>query len=774
MFVALDLETTGFDPENDKIIEFGAIRFDLEGNTETLQFLINPEISIPQIVTHITKIKDEDVKDAPKFDEKLKEIQNFIQDFPIIGHNIQFDTGFLKANGINLDNPEYDTFELASILAPGLPSYSLEILSEIFQLKHTDKHRALDDAIASMELFLKLAEKFQELPKDLINQIHSLSKKTNWPLKNFLLELEPTREKPDITPPKSEDLTFQNPNHYKDLIDPAKTALFEESYPFDGLVKALATEMDKNSYLALSHDLFHQIEQFLPDSLAKIDTPRNYISLARFKKFQEKEFFENHEFTALLKYLIWSKMTKTGLLSELKIVREEKVTINQINIDENIVKAESEDFFKKAIEKDQNSPAICTHQYIIDKKPKIDDLIIMNFDKFIRDLHFNSSKYLKLDILTNQLNAIQELTPGNQTIESLLSKSTILFGLIGMMYQKYNDRSSFTPRAFISNLEIQTKEWGEIEKAIKNLIEISKELGEINDDNTYGHLQNWKNSLKNLHEIFVKPNLENNMIWIEEDFLQNIIVRQTPNSLKPHLQEILANCKNYKIVNENLDLNDNATFTKNLFGLDPDIPLYKDKESNQDLKIFIADDVPERENNEITLINHLVEFLHEKKGKTALIFNSKQKIKHFTLELSKKLTDIQIISQLTGSLGKLIEKFKQNPDESILLVTPNFWERFKDYHLIDTLFIHKLPFDPPSDPYIVTNSQNFRNPFVEFQIPRATFALIKSIERLPSGTAIILDPRIITKPYGKAILDNLTTLAKPEITNLASLHLLSQ
>jgi len=94
MFISLDLETTGFDKENDNIIEFGAIKFDLEGNQETLQFLINPQTSIPQIVTYITNISDEDVQDAPTIDEKAQEIQDFIGDLPIVGHNIQFDTGF--------------------------------------------------------------------------------------------------------------------------------------------------------------------------------------------------------------------------------------------------------------------------------------------------------------------------------------------------------------------------------------------------------------------------------------------------------------------------------------------------------------------------------------------------------------------------------------------------------------------------------------------------------------------------------------------------------
>ena len=118
MFISLDLETTGFSKETDKIIEFGAIKFDLEGNSETLQFLCNPGTKIPDIVVHITKITDEAIKDVNPFSEHIKEVQEFIGDAPIIGHNIQFDIGFLEQNGIEINNPLYDTHDLAAILLP--------------------------------------------------------------------------------------------------------------------------------------------------------------------------------------------------------------------------------------------------------------------------------------------------------------------------------------------------------------------------------------------------------------------------------------------------------------------------------------------------------------------------------------------------------------------------------------------------------------------------------------------------------------------------------
>lgn len=776
MFVSLDLETTGFDPKNDRIIEFGAIKFDLEGNEEKLSFLVNPDTPIPQIVTHITNISDKDVKNAPRFEEKLEEVMKFIGDLPIIGHNIQFDTNFLAANGIPRVNPEYDTCQMASILAPGLPSYSLEILSEIFNLSHEEAHRALDDAIASQQLFLRLAEEFQKLSPEMIAKIHKLCEKTDWPLKKFILTLNHKDAKATSTEKIIEKFSFTKPENYNQLIDAGKTALIEEPAPFNHLAKTLINDLDKDSYLALHHDLFRQIEQDLPDNIAKIDAPKRYLSLKRLETFQNKDFFGSDEFSALLKFLIWSEKTKTGLLSEVKLFNEEIELINKVNIDENIVKAEDEYYFKKALEKDENNAAICTHEYIIEKNPELNDLVILDFAQFEQTLYNHSSKYFKIEIILSPLLSLEEIEPENQTVKSLISKAEMFFGLIGLLFEKYNDRNPFTARTIISKNSMEHKEWQDAKSMILSLIEVSKELGEINNEQTFGYLQNWKNVLKNLHEIFITPDLRDNMIWIEKDFLENILLRQAPSSLKEDFNAIIEKCQNYKLIGENLDLEDNAQFIRDLFGIDPEIPLYKDSPFKEDTQIFITDDTPEREANEITLINELTKFITKKRGKIALLFNSKAKLKQFTLELGDKLdgTDIHIVSQLTGALGKLRQKFKRDPENSILLVTPHFWDKFKDYELIDTLFIHKIPFDPPSDPYITTTSRNFENAFVQFQIPLAIFGLKRTINRLQNGVAVVLDSRISTKPYGKAFMANLNNQAGTEIINLSSIQTFSQ
>jgi len=204
MFISLDLETTGLNNRTDKIIEFGATKFDLNGHVETFQTFVNPGVGIPDFITHITNIKNEDVAGAPKFSEVSGKIKEFIGDLPIIGHFIQFDMGFMAENGLEFENPTYDTSELARIFMPSLPSYSLEILSRILNLTHEEKHRALDDSIAAQELFMKLIEIISSLPEPLFEEIKSLSQKSEWDFAKVLRNIIPgtsTSSREDFSEP---------------------------------------------------------------------------------------------------------------------------------------------------------------------------------------------------------------------------------------------------------------------------------------------------------------------------------------------------------------------------------------------------------------------------------------------------------------------------------------------------------------------------------------------------------------------------------------------
>ena len=96
-FVALDTETTGLNSENCRIIEVGAVKFDKNGIIKKFWTLVDPCEEIPDRVTEITGITDSMVMGKPPIEEILGELILFLEDSIIVGHNVQFDLRFLKA-----------------------------------------------------------------------------------------------------------------------------------------------------------------------------------------------------------------------------------------------------------------------------------------------------------------------------------------------------------------------------------------------------------------------------------------------------------------------------------------------------------------------------------------------------------------------------------------------------------------------------------------------------------------------------------------------------
>ncbi len=166
-FVALDLETTGARAGLSKITEIGAVR--IEGFREVRQFgtLVNPMRPIPPMITHITGITQEMVADAPRIEEVLPQLMEFLEGAVVVAHNASFDVSFLnyelhRLTGRRLGEGAIDTLPLARALAPGLPNYRLHTVAEALGAPVEACHRALADAQAAGHVFVSLAGRLQE------------------------------------------------------------------------------------------------------------------------------------------------------------------------------------------------------------------------------------------------------------------------------------------------------------------------------------------------------------------------------------------------------------------------------------------------------------------------------------------------------------------------------------------------------------------------------------------------------------------------------------
>lgn len=156
--VSIDLETTGLSPLVDRIIEIAAIKAGPFG-VEVLQTLINPEIDIPPHTIDIHNITDEMVKDAPLLSPGMKSLIDFIGELPVVAHNAKFDAGFLimaaeKTKHTLAKNDIYCSCKLSRKTHPELVNHKLSTIVESLAIPLLNHHRATDDAIAGLKVFI--------------------------------------------------------------------------------------------------------------------------------------------------------------------------------------------------------------------------------------------------------------------------------------------------------------------------------------------------------------------------------------------------------------------------------------------------------------------------------------------------------------------------------------------------------------------------------------------------------------------------------------------
>lgn len=178
--VALDLETTGLDIRQDKIIEIGMVRFDGTKLLETYQTFVNPDRPIPPAVSQLTHITNPMVSSAPHILDVLDEVADFIGSDAVVGHNVLFDLGFLRRYKILTQNRYTDTYDLASVLLPRAGRYKLSALAEQFGIDAEGKHRAVADCTMTMKLYNKLIEKAYELPFELLTALINTAGNAPW------------------------------------------------------------------------------------------------------------------------------------------------------------------------------------------------------------------------------------------------------------------------------------------------------------------------------------------------------------------------------------------------------------------------------------------------------------------------------------------------------------------------------------------------------------------------------------------------------------------
>jgi DNA polymerase-3 subunit epsilon len=162
VFAVVDVETTGSQAGGDRVTEVAVVLAGPHGRIETaFESLVNPERPIPPVVTRLTRINDEMVRDRPAFAELADEVLAALAGRVFVAHNAQFDWRFLDAEvrrtrDLRLDGPRLCTVKLARRLVPGLKNRGLDSVSRYFGIDIEDRHRAGGDARATARVLMRL------------------------------------------------------------------------------------------------------------------------------------------------------------------------------------------------------------------------------------------------------------------------------------------------------------------------------------------------------------------------------------------------------------------------------------------------------------------------------------------------------------------------------------------------------------------------------------------------------------------------------------------
>lgn len=162
-FIAFDLETTGLFAVSSEIIEIGAIKFNLKGELERFQILIDPQIAMPLEAFKVHGISSEMLAGKVTIEKVLPDFLDFIKDSVLIAHNAMFEASFisyhLNKHGFELpNNILLDTIVLSKKLLKDSPDYKLSTITKFIGIENSIFHRALNDAYCCMKIFTKIVE----------------------------------------------------------------------------------------------------------------------------------------------------------------------------------------------------------------------------------------------------------------------------------------------------------------------------------------------------------------------------------------------------------------------------------------------------------------------------------------------------------------------------------------------------------------------------------------------------------------------------------------
>lgn len=796
-YAVVDLEATSA-RSNAKIIQVGIVIIENGQIVKAYETDVNPHEKLDPHIRQLTGLTDKRLRKAPDFSQVAREIYELIEDAIFVAHNVKFDANLLAEalfwEGFELVTPRIDTVELAQVFFPKFEKYNLGILCEQLEIPLEHAHTALADASATATLFLKIQEKIQKLPKELVEYLLTFSnsliyesrlaiedafdhmsgftchdlikqqgiflrkskriKKARKLSKNFqhnisLLDLEERKEQDEFAHAVEQALK----SHQSSFLQ-AQTGL-GKTYGY--LLPALGQTSKQILVTVPTKVLQDQIvanegqnlEQIFHISLHSLKSPANYLKLDFF--YDSLQQVDDNRLVNRCKMLllVWLTETESGDLDEIGQRHRYQTYLQQVLHDGKLSKKShfwDTDFWQKGQEKSKRSRVLVTnHAYFL---TRLED------DK---------------SIVENRLLIVDEAQKLFLALENLSRKSLNMTKCLQQIQLELARADTILQRRLLEDIQFELAHAAEqFQRYKKN--ELTKEAcSKLRQD----LLELAPTSLLELRAIFTT---KYDQFWLKEDQFDDYRVMMLEatclkvldfRSLLPEKVQVL-------FVSATLEISKKVHLA-HLLGFE-NAPFYQlPQKMKFQQKIWLDKDFPNVVDLDVEtysdLIAKWVHKLADQEIPILVLFTSKSLL----LAVSERLRLPHLAQYKNGEAANIKRRFDRG-ETSILLGSGSFWEG-TDFSSQKQMIemITRIPFDNPSDFFTQKLNNKLRqegkNPFYDYNLPVAILRIKQALGRTvrhqeQQSAVVILDNRILSKRYGRQIQTALEKVAPLSITSM--------
>ncbi|BAM23193.1 bifunctional DnaQ family exonuclease/ATP-dependent helicase [Streptococcus intermedius] len=796
-YAVVDLEATSA-RSNAKIIQVGIVIIENGQIVKAYETDVNPHEKLDPHIRQLTGLTDKRLRKAPDFSQVAREIYKLIEDAIFVAHNVKFDANLLAEalfwEGFELVTPRIDTVELAQVFFPKFEKYNLGILCEQLEIPLEHAHTALADASATATLFLKIQEKIQKLPKELVEYLLTFSnsliyesrlaiedafdhmsdftchdlikqqgiflrkskrfKKARKLSKNFqhnisLLDLEERKEQDEFAHAVEQALK----SHQSSFLQ-AQTGL-GKTYGY--LLPALGQTSKQILVTVPTKVLQDQIvanegqnlEQIFHISLHSLKSPANYLKLDFF--YDSLQQVDDNRLVNRCKMLllVWLTETESGDLDEIGQRHRYQTYLQQVLHDGKLSKKShfwDTDFWQKGQEKSKRSRVLVTnHAYFL---TRLED------DK---------------SIVENRLLIVDEAQKLFLALENLSRKSLNMTKCLQQIQSELARADTILQRRLLEDIQFELAHAAEqFQRYKKNELtkeacsKLRQDLSEINTS-----------SLSDLRAIFAT---KYDQFWLKEDQFDDYRVMMLEatclkvldfRSLLPEKVQVL-------FVSATLEISKKVHLA-HLLGFE-NAPFYQLAQKMKfQQKIWLDKDFPNVVDLDVeTYADLIAKWVHKLANQEIpilVLFTSKSLL----LAVSERLRLPHLAQYKNGEAANIKRRFDRG-ETSILLGAGSFWEG-TDFSSQKQMIemITRIPFDNPSDFFTQKLNNKLRqegkNPFYDYNLPVAILRIKQALGRTvrhqeQQSAVVILDNRILSKRYGRQIQTALEKVAPLSITSM--------